>query len=161
MKKVNLISMISLVLLLGAITVACGGTSDEDVKKAVETALSETPEAENIVVSVANKVVTLTGTVTDDSVKAAIENTVAAVKNVKSVTNELEIVPPAPDFSAADAAIKEGLATILSDYKDVTATVEKGVITLSGTITKVDWDTLKTKLDALNPQEIVNNLEVK
>jgi osmotically-inducible protein OsmY len=114
-----------------------------------------------VTVTVADKVATLTGTVAVDSVKALAETTVAGVKNIKSVVNELEVVPPAPDYTELDATINAALADALKDHSKVTAEVKDGVITLSGNIAEKELPTLMQKLNALNPVQIVNNLTVK
>ena len=77
------------------------------------------------------------------------------------MVNQIEVVPPAPDYSELDAAINAALADAMKDHATVTATVENGVITLTGEIRERDLPTLMQKLNALNPVQIVNNLTVK
>jgi len=108
-----------------------------------------------------DQVATLTGTVQDDETKALAETTVAAVKNVKSVVNNLEVVPPAPDFTEIDAALNAALVDALKDHATVVAEVKEGVVTLTGEIKKRDLQTLMEKVNALNPQQVVNNITVK
>jgi len=80
---------------------------------------------------------------------------------VTSVVNQLEVVPPAPDYTALDAAINAGLADALKDHATVTATVQDGIITLTGEIKEKDLPVLMEKLNALNPEQVVNNLTIK
>lgn len=112
-------------------------------------------------VTVLNKVATITGTVEDEATKSYAESTVAGVENVVSVVNEIVVVPPPPDYSALDNAINAGLADALKDHPKVTATVQDGVITINGEIRERDLQTLMEKLNALNPVQIVNNATVK
>ena len=49
----------------------------------------------------------------------------------------------------------------LKDHKTVTATVQNGIITLEGEIKEKDLTTLMQKINALSPEQIVNNLTVK
>ncbi len=88
--------------------------------------MAANPDLAGVTVTVVKQVATLTGTVADDSMKAYAESTVAGVENVKSVVNQLEVVPPAPDYTALDAAINAAMADVLKDYKAVSATVQDG-----------------------------------
>ena len=119
------------------------------------------PDLAGITVTVKEKVANQTGTVKDDATKAAAETKVVGVKNVKSVINQLEVVPPAPDYTALDATINAALPDALKDHGTVTATAKDGVITLSGEIKEKDLQTLMEKINALNPVKIENNLTVK
>ncbi|MFY9597552.1 MAG: BON domain-containing protein, partial [Dysgonamonadaceae bacterium] len=123
--------------------------------------LATNPDAEDVAVTVSDKVVTLTGTVKDDAAKAAIDSIVASVKHVKSVVNELEVVPPTPDYSELDQIIEAGLPEILVEYPKLTASVEDGVVTLSGEGTQAEIDSVMTKIQELNPVDIVNETTVK
>lgn len=161
MKTFRLLSILTLALALTAGVTSCKKVSDADLKKAAETALVATPGASNVVVAVKDKVATLTGTVEDDAIKASAENAVKGVKNMKSVINEIAVVPPAPDFTQIDAALQTGLNDVVKDHKNVTFEVKDGVVTLNGEIRKRDLPTLMQKVNALNPVKIENNLDVK
>ena len=152
---------ITLILALGMSVASCKKVNDADVQKAAQEALATDPALDGVVVTVQEQVATLTGIVEDDAAKTAAESAVAAVENVKSVVNRIDVVPSAPDYSELDATINAALADALKDYKTVTATVQDGVITLTGEIKERDLPTLMEKLNALNPVEIVNNLSVK
>ena len=119
------------------------------------------PALAGVVVTVQEQVATLTGIVEDDAAKAVAESAVTAVENVKSVVNQIEVVPPAPDYTELDAAINAALADALKDHAKVTAAVQEGVITLTGEIREKELPTLMEKLNALNPVQIVNNLTIK
>lgn len=152
---------ITLILALGMSVASCKKVNDADVQKAAQEVLMADPALAGVVVTVQEQVATLTGIVDDDVAKAAAESAVAAVENVKSVVNNIEVVPPAPDYSELDAAINAALADAMKDHATVTAAVENGVITLTGEIRERDLPTLMQKLNALNPVQIVNNLTVK
>ncbi len=161
MKVFRLLSMITLIFALGIGATSCNNVKDADIQNNAQTLLNANPDLTGVTVTVQDKVATLTGIVKDDATKAYAESTVAGVENVRSVVNQLEVIPPAPDFSALDASINAGLADALKDHKTVTATVQDGVITLSGEIRERDLPALMQKLNALNPEQIVNNVTVK
>jgi osmotically-inducible protein OsmY len=161
MKTFRFMTAITLILALGMSVASCKKVNDADVQKAAQEALATDPALDGVVVTVQEQVATLTGIVEDDAAKTAAESAVAAVENVKSVVNRIDVVPSAPDYSELDATINAALADALKDYKTVTATVQDGVITLTGEIKERDLPTLMEKLNALNPVEIVNNLSVK
>lgn len=161
MKAFRFMTAITLILALGMSVASCKKVNDADVQKAAQEVLMADPALAGVVVTVQEQVATLTGIVEDEAAKAAAESAVAAVENVKSVVNQIEVVPPAPDYSELDAAINAALADAMKDHATVTATVENGVITLTGEIRERDLPTLMQKLNALNPVQIVNNLTVK
>ncbi len=161
MKTFRLVSMFALILAVGVATTSCKKVKDADVQTAVQTALAANPDLAGVSVAVQEQVATLTGIVADDATKAYAESTAQAVQNVKSVVNNIEVVPPAPDYSELDAALNTGLADALKDHKTVQAEVKDGVVTLTGDIRKKDLQTLMQKVNALNPIEVINNITVK
>lgn len=161
MKAVKLISLLTFVLVLGTSITSCKQVSDADLQSEIQQVLATNPDAEDVAVTVSDKVVTLAGTVKDDAAKAAIDSIVASVKHVKSVVNELEVVPPTPDYSELDQIIEAGLPEILVEYPKLTASVEDGVVTLSGEGTQAEIDNVMTKIQELNPVDIVNETTVK
>ncbi len=86
------LAVITLISLLTVILGACGGKSDADIQKEVQSRVN-TP---GVTSTVKDGVVTLSGTVqTQDQSKAA--EAAAKVEGVKSVTNNLQIKPaPTP-----------------------------------------------------------------
>ncbi|NLY24682.1 MAG: BON domain-containing protein [Bacteroidales bacterium] len=161
MKVFRFVSLFTLILALGIGTTSCKKVNDADLQKAAQETLAANPDLAGVMVTVQDQVATLSGVVMDDATKAYAESTVAGMENVKSVVNQLEVVPPAPDFSALDATINAALADALKDHATVVAQVKDGVITLTGEIRERDLPTLMQKLNALNPEQIVNNLTVK
>ncbi len=129
------------------------GPKDADVKAKVETSVGS-----GVSVDVTKGVVTLTGEVADDAAKAKAEADAKAVEGVKSVTNNLTV---APVEISADPALATAVAAEVAKYQGVAATVNDGVVTLTGTINKADLPNLMQALMALNPKNVENQLNVK
>ncbi|MFY9598467.1 MAG: BON domain-containing protein, partial [Dysgonamonadaceae bacterium] len=79
MNAVKLISWLTFVLVLGTSITSCKQVSDADLQSEIQQVLATNPDAEDVAVTVSDKVVTLTGTVKDDAAKAAIDSIVASV----------------------------------------------------------------------------------
>ena len=62
---------------------------------------------------------------------------------------------------SGDEALRKGVADATKDYPGVNATVNDGVITLTGSIEKDRYMNLKQSLDALHPKQVVNNVNYK
>ncbi|WP_298649817.1 BON domain-containing protein [uncultured Proteiniphilum sp.] len=161
MKVLRLLSVVTLIFALGVGATSCNQVKDADIQNAAQELVSANPDLAGVTVTVQDQVATLTGTVSDDSAKAYAESMVAGVQNVKSVVNQLEVVPPAPDYTALDATINAALPDVLKDHQTVTATVQDGIITLNGEIKEKDLTVLMEKVNALNPVQVVNNLTIK
>lgn len=157
MKTFRLLSTMMLVCTFLVAFTACDNANDADIQSDAQELLNANPDLSGVVVSVQDRVATLTGIVKDEATKSYAETTVSGVRNVRSVINQLEVVPPAPDYSELDAQINAGLADALKDHQTVSATVQDGVITLTGEINEDEIPTLMERLNALQPVEIVNN----
>lgn len=135
---------------------------DADVKAKVETKLKANPDASNVMVTVNDGVATLSGEVKDEATKAAVE---AAAKDAgaKSVVNSTTIAmvePPMP-VVADDTVLTSSVKDATKDYPSVTAAVNAGVITLTGSIKKDVLPNLMMALNGLNPKSIDNKLTIK
>ena len=161
MKKVKLVSMLSLFLFVTAGFTACDNVKDADLEKNATEIIATNPDASNVDVTVVDKVATLSGTVEDDVTKSYVESSVQGVKGVKSVVNNIMVIPPAPDYTEMDANLNAALADALKDHSKVMAEAKDGVITLTGEIRKKDLPVLMEKVSALNPLKIENNITVK
>lgn len=157
MKTFRLLSTMMLVCTFLIAFTACDNANDADIQSDAQELLNANPDLSGVVVSVQDRVATLTGIVKDEATKSYAETTVSGVRNVRSVINQLEVVPPAPDYSELDVQINAGLADALKDHQTVSATVQDGVITLTGEINEDEIPTLMERLNALQPVEIVNN----
>ena len=154
-------SMLTLVLLLGAGLVACDNVKDSDLESKAMEIMATNPEAVNVDVTVVDKVATLSGSVADDATKSFVESSVLGVKGIKSAINNIMVVPPAPDFTEMNAALNAALPDALKDHPTVVASVNEGVITLTGEVKEKDLPMIMEKVSALNPAGVQNNLTVK
>lgn len=133
---------------------------DADVQAAVQQ-----KEAEGITVNVAEGVVTLSGTVADEAAKASAEDVAKGEKGVVSVVNNLMLPAPPPPPAAAPVAdamdtMTSAVMDAVKDHPTVSASVNDGVITLSGTIKKDKLPKLMMTLSSLKPKKIDNKLTV-
>ena len=89
-----------------------------------------------------NRIVLLTGTVTNDADKAAVERAVASVENVKSVVNELAIGTAASFGNrSSDTLLTSKIKASMVDAKDVQVNsykvlTERGIVYLMGRVTE-------------------------
>lgn len=161
MKKVKLLSMLSLFLLLTAGFVACNTVKDSDLENKATELIATNPDASDVDVTVSNKVATLSGTVEDDVTKSYVESSVQGVKGIDSVVNNIMVIPPAPDYTEINAALNAALPDALKDHPTVMAEVKDGIIILTGDVKEKDLPMLMEKISALNPLGVENNLTVK
>lgn len=161
MKTFKFLSISLLIFALGTSVMSCKKVKDADLQKDAETALAAIPGADMVMVSVTDQVATLIGTVENDGVKTDAVSAVEAVDNIKSVINNIEVTPPAPDYSQLDANIQAGLTDALKDHSGVVAEVKDGVVKLTGEVKEKDLPTLIQKISSLNPISIDNQLSIK
>lgn len=133
---------------------------DSEIQQNLTTALSS---YQGVSASVTDGVATLTGEVTDPATKTNAEEEAKKVKGVKSVVNNLTVAPPpAPVSISADDSLRNAVnAAISSDYKDVQATVNDGVVTLTGSIKRSDLPKLMQKVNEMRPKRVENQLVIK
>lgn len=90
-----------------------------------------------------------------------------ACKDKKEDVNEVETVDtmtapaPAPVVIASDSALETGVRDAVKDYPEVTATVNNGEVTLTGTIKRDRLPNLMQSVQSLNPKKVNNNLTVQ
>ena len=161
MNAKRVLSMLSLVLLLGVFFVACDNVKDSDLETKAMEVMATNPDASNVDVMVVDKVATLSGTVEDDMVKANIETSVKEVKGIASVVNNIMVIPPAPDYTEMDAGLREALPLVLADYPTVMTEVNDGVIVLTGELKEKDLPKVMEIVMALNPNGVENNITIK
>ena len=135
---------------------------DADVKAKVETKLKANPDASNVMVTVNDGVATLSGEVKDEATKAAVEAAAkdAGAKSVVNSTTIAMVAPPMP-LVADDTVLTSSVKDATKDYPSVTAAVNAGVITLTGSIKKDALPNLMMALNGLNPKSIDNKLTIK
>lgn len=154
--KVKLLTLLSIV----AVTfLAACGKSDADLQKAVQ----EKFVAENIsgvTVSVNGGVATLSGDITDITVKNRAEVAAGSVEGIKSVTNTIVVKapPPAPvaDDKIIEGTINEGLKN--KNITGVTVTVKDGEVTLSGKVPQDKVAEVMMVANEAKPKRVVNEL---
>ncbi|MDR2233008.1 MAG: BON domain-containing protein [Tannerella sp.] len=159
MKKVVLIFVS--VLMLGVYLSSCK-PSDQQLQTAVETALKAVPGLPGGIVSqVSEGVATLTGVVETDEAKAAIETVVKAVKGLKSVTNNIQVVPPVvinPDDTLM-STIKAAFTA--AGFDKVVTAVQDGVVTLTGEAKRTDLEKIMQIANEASPKQVLNQLTLK
>lgn len=96
MKKIKLLSVLSLVFLLGVGLTSCANVKDSDLEETASQIISSSPNTANVSVSVVDKVATLSGTVEDEATKSKVQSSVMSVEGIKSVVNKITVIPPPP-----------------------------------------------------------------
>ena len=159
--KTKLLTMVTLVFLLGVGLTACNNVKDSDLEAKAMEVLANTPDATNIDVTVADKVATLSGSAEEENTKNSVETSVKGIRGIESVVNNIMIVPPPPNYTQVDASLRVALTDALKDHETVTAEVQDGVITLTGEVKEQDLQIIMEKISALDPVRIENNLTIK
>ena len=137
---------------------------DSDVQTKITEKFAATPECTGASASVMDGVATLTGEVKDEACKNMAETTAKDIKGVKSVVNDLTTTPPPPPPAPAvnpDSELTKGVTDATKDFPTVTAAVNNGEITLTGSIKRADLQKLMQTLNTLKPKKINNQLTIK
>jgi len=149
------------VLFLFVTTTSCNSKAkDADIKTDVDKAIAANTDLSTVSTSVNEGVVTLSGEVKDETTKTAAETAARGVNGVKSVTNNLSVTPP-PVVITADDPLKASVDNTIKPYPGVNATIQNGVITLTGEIKRADLQQLMAALNSLKPKSIDNKLTIK
>jgi hyperosmotically inducible protein len=150
------------ILLSGIILFSCGN-NDLKLQKEVPNALLNAPAS--ISYSIKDGVVTLTGVVDSDKDRTGAEESVKALKDVKTVVNNIEVKAPAepavvinPD-DALTKAITMALAT--GGFSDVVAAVKDGEVTLTGNVKRADLAKVMQIANEAKPKKVINQLTIK
>jgi hyperosmotically inducible periplasmic protein len=151
---------VCLVALLGACK---KGPDDAALTSSVKSQLSAQSPALASMVNVETKegVVTLTGTVDNDSAKSQAEQVAKGVANVKTVVNNLSVKPPI--VVSEDPKIKSAVEAGLTKYnvKGVMANVSDGQVTLTGEIPRAKLQDAMKAANEAKPKKVVNQLTIK
>ena len=86
--KTKFLSMLTLLLFLGVGLTTCDKVTDADLKETADQITATIPGASNVTVVVDNHIATLT--------KQKVVASVTAIEGVKSVVNNITVVPPPP-----------------------------------------------------------------
>lgn len=152
---------LAFIALFASIFIIACKPKDADIKTALETSIN-TAGLTGTTVQVTEGVVTLTGELKDEAAKQLAETTAKAVKGVKSVVNNITITPPpAPIIVNTDDVLINAVKDAVKDYPTVVATVNAGVLSLTGEIKKANLPKLMMALSALKAKKIDNKLTVK
>jgi len=158
-KRINRVLAIPLtVFFLIASVISCKQkTSDADLKTAVDNAIAANSNLSGAYTDVKDGVVTLSGEVKTDAAKESAETAAKGINGVKSVVNNLTVAPaPAPVEITPDDPLKAAVENTIKPYPGVKATIQNGVVTLSGEIKKADLQKLMIALNSLKPKSIDN-----
>lgn len=150
-----------LVLLLGVMLFSCK-PSDEKLQTAVQTAL--TAAGSNVTSSVKDGVVTLSGTVDSEAAKIAAETAAKEVKDIKSVSNNIEVkAPQAPVVINNDEVLNATITSAIgaAGFTGITVTVKDGEVTLNGDVKKANLAKIMQIANEAKPAKVINNLKVK
>lgn len=139
------------------------GQKDSDIKVSVEEKLkTNTDMAGPMTVSVNEGVATITGECKDESCRAKCEELAKSAKGVKSVVNNCVVAKViAPLETATDDALTSGVMDATKDHPTVKASINNGVVTLTGEIKRDQLSKLMMTLNTLNPKKIENQLTIK
>ena len=164
-KKIISLPLCFAILGMSILFASCG-VKDADIEKAVSEKISSTAEMSGIAATVKDRVVTLSGECKDDACKTSCEKTVKDIKGVKSVVNNITVAPPPPPPAApveitADDPLTKAVADATKDFTGVTATVNDGVVTLTGEIKKASLPKLMQAIMASKPKKVENKLVIK
>jgi len=157
-KTIALALMLScIVLTTGSLVTSCKSkVKDADIETSIKNDFRSNPAYSGITVVVREGDATLSGEVKDESTKAAAESDAKKVKGVQGVTNNLTIMRPAEATVeiTADEPLTVAVRDAVKDHPGVNATVNDGVIILTGEIKQSDRTILMQKLNALKPRKI-------
>ena len=141
------------------LTLAACGRKDADVKADAEKALAGTP---GVTVDVANGAAVISGQFADSAAKTAGESAVKGVKGVKSVVDNATVTPPpAPVVISPDDSLRTNVQAALKEYPTLSADVNNGVVTLTGSVQRSALPKVMQSLSALHPKKIENKATVK
>lgn len=142
---------------IGSTTPGCKSkVKDEDLRTSVQSSLQANPETAGLNADVKDGVVTVSGEAKDEAAKAKASELATAVKGVKSVENTVTIAapPPPPVQITADDPLTAAVRDATKDYPTVNASVNDGVIAVTGEIKSAAWKKLKPALDGLRPKKV-------
>jgi osmotically-inducible protein OsmY len=117
--------------------------------------------ANAVTVTTMQGVVTLTGAVDSDAIKAKVEQDAKGVAGVKSVVNNLIVKPPI--VFSEDTTIRTAVMANLAkqNITGVTATVVNGEVTLTGTIERANLQKAMIAANDAKPRKVINQMTIK
>lgn len=158
MKKI--LAIIAIASLAFSVPSCKSKPKDEDIRTAAQTALSANPSLAGLTVDVKDGIATVSGEVSDETTRAAVDAQLKDVKGLKQVVNNATVTVPVivPPSGTPEVTVDDALTTAvrdaIKDHPTVKADVKDGVITLTGEIKRSDLPTLMQKLNATKPKKI-------
>lgn len=153
MKRTILTSLFT--LLVATMMFSCK-PNDEKIQKEVQTVLSTVNS--DVSSEVKDGVVTLKGIVASEEAKIALETTLKNVKDVKSVTNNIQVQAPVnPDLEMSNIVTT---ALTSGGFTSITADVKNGIITLTGDVKKSDLQKVLQIVHESKPLKVENQLKI-
>ncbi len=135
---------------------------DSDVQSKITEKFAATPELSGATATVDKGVATISGELKNEAARTEAENAAKDVKGVKSVVNNTTVMaPPPPPPAPVANDISQGVKDATKDFPTVTAAVNGGEITLTGSLKRSDLPKLMQSLNSLNPTKINNQLTLK
>ncbi len=162
MKQINFkltwLSLFAGLLIFFQLPACKGKNKDADISAAIQSKTQSDASFAGVNATVNEGVVTLTGQCNDDNCKTSVENSVKNIDGVKSVVNNITVVPVA---IAPDNTLNSAVERVTARYPGVSADITDGTITLRGQIKRDSLQQLMMDLNALNPKKIENQLVIK
>ena len=168
MKKICSISLMVAVITLVVISVPVHASKmDSSIESSAKQSyvFKTYLKADDIKIQSMDGVVTLTGTVSEESHKSLAQETVASLPGVKSVDNRLEVKGERPAENS-DAWLTTKVKTILLFHRNVSAMTEvntkDGIVTLQGEATSLAQKDLTTEYakDVEGVKDVKNEMTV-
>lgn len=141
--------------------------SDEQIGQAVQKALSTSAGLSPVSASVNDGVVTLSGEVESDEIKALAATTLSEIKGVKSVVNGVTVKPKGPSPEELKRMANEQLLNKVNEnfatYKveGITATANDGVVTLTGEVKRANLQNVMKAAMESGATKVENHMTIK
>ena len=160
--KIKLLSVVA----LGVLLLAACGKGDADLQKAASDKLTS-DKITGVTVAVKDGTATLTGEVKDVTVKTKAEADVKGIDGIKTVNNNLTLIPLAPpptpvgngNDKTLQGTVEENLKK--ANVTGVTVAVVNGEVTLTGEVAKADLAKAMQAASAAHPTKVNNQLKTK
>jgi osmotically-inducible protein OsmY len=157
------IKFLTILTIAAVMFMAACGKSDADVQKAVQAKLTA-DGVTGVTVAVKDGVATLSGELTDITVKTKAEASAKGVEGVKSVNNTVTVKappppPPSPD-KMIEGTVNEAIKKI--GLTGITVSVANGEVTLTGDVTgRENLAKVMQAANQANVKKVINKLTVK
>jgi osmotically-inducible protein OsmY len=158
--KFKFSGLAAVILAVSVLFSACK-PNDAAIAESVKSKISAV--AQGVGVDVKSGVVTLTGQVTDEATRSAVEAALKGLKGVKSVVNNTTVPPPPPPVVInPDDTLRTAVQAAFDGkgIKGITAAVSNGVVTLTGDVKKADLSKVMQAANEAKPKNVVNKMNI-